>query len=154
MQLRSCSVPYHWRQKQNACCPAIRALSCKAGACTGTARYYQFILMYTHISTSVQQWGSPDQQLTRQTFHKRPMIFSTSKIRNKKEIKQWYSYLLFLNIHAVWSTLMTRGTPKPVPKLSTYNHQWAKFNTGALLFMYSMLMQCVCLLSVHYGILH
>lgn len=35
---------------------------------------------------------------------------------------------------------------------NTYNHSWETYKAWALLFVYFMLMQCVCLLSVHYGI--
>lgn len=61
----------------------------------------------------------------------------------------------FLNIHAVRSILVIRGTPKPIPKLSTYKHRWEKHNnTRALLFLCFMLMRWVCLLSARYGTQH
>lgn len=113
-----------------------RALSYEAGTHTWIAHCYQFILMYTHIrrcsseNPLINSWYG--RIFKSELWLSDPEYSAFPKSGTGKKLSNDSATWCFLNMHAVWSILMIRGTPKPIPKLSIYNHQWEKYNTGDL----------------------
>jgi len=114
-----------------------------------TARYGQFTCICTHLYNGAAE--NPLMNSWQGRIFKSNLWFSDIEYSGgaKKKLSNETTTYQFLNIHAVWSSLMIHR--RAIPKLNTYKHQQEKYNTRDLLFLYFVLMQCVCLSLVHCG---
>lgn len=121
----------------------------ESGTHSWTARYGQFTCICTHLYNGAAE--NPLMNSWQGRIFKSNLWFSDIEYSGgaKKKLSNETTTYQFLNIHAVWSSLMIHR--RAIPKLNTYKHQQEKYNTRDLLFLYFVLMQCVCLSSVHCG---